>query len=180
MPLYKVDHQQEERTQRKSPDEDGFPHGTFAQINLTMIFNAVLRLACYPSGWKSARIVPVLKLKKDHHSPKGYRSISLFCTISKVLETLLLARINDHLNEHRLLDNDQFGFRSGHSTTSQFFRITNHVITAFNRRQTAVMVPLNLERAFDKIRHERLQLKLKDCGRRPLEHTSKTGVSITL
>ncbi|GJQ68623.1 hypothetical protein Trydic_g17171 [Trypoxylus dichotomus] len=50
-------------------------------------------------------------------SPKGEptritgRSLS---TISKVFETLLLARINDHLHEQRLQDDDQLGFRPGH------------------------------------------------------------------
>ncbi|GJQ66721.1 hypothetical protein Trydic_g4666 [Trypoxylus dichotomus] len=40
-----------------------------------------------------------------------------------------------HLDEHRLLDHDQCGFRSDHSNTSQLFRITNHATTAFNRKQ---------------------------------------------
>ncbi|GJQ75549.1 hypothetical protein Trydic_g17634 [Trypoxylus dichotomus] len=75
---------------------------------------------------------------EDHHSHEGHRPISLLCTISKVFEILLLAGINDHLDEHRLLDKDQFGFRSGHSNTSQLFRITDHVTTAFNRKQTGI------------------------------------------
>ncbi|GJQ79423.1 hypothetical protein Trydic_g16282 [Trypoxylus dichotomus] len=66
-----------------------------------MIFNAVLRFTCYPFGWKSTRIISVPKPRKDHHSPEGYRPMSLLCTISKVFETLPLARNNDHLDEHR-------------------------------------------------------------------------------
>ncbi|GJQ70087.1 hypothetical protein Trydic_g22563 [Trypoxylus dichotomus] len=92
------------------------------------------------------------------------RLISLLCTIIKVLETSLLAKISDYLDEHRLLDDDQFGFRSGHSTTLQLFRITDHVTTAFNRKQTAIMVSLDLEKALYKIRHEGLLLKIKDYG----------------
>ncbi|GJQ66724.1 hypothetical protein Trydic_g4669 [Trypoxylus dichotomus] len=155
--------------QRKTPGEDGIPSGAPRNlplkllVNLTTIFNAVLYLICYPSRWKCARIVPVPRSKKNHHSPEGYRPISLLCTISKVLETLLLTRISDNLNEHRLLDDDHLGFRSGHSTASQLFQITDHVTIAFNRKQIAVMVSLDLEMAFDKIRHERLLLKMKGC-----------------
>ncbi|GJQ83305.1 hypothetical protein Trydic_g8896 [Trypoxylus dichotomus] len=117
----------------------------------------------------------VPKPKKDHHLPEGYRPISLLYPASKVLETLLLARINDHL------DDDQSRFISGYSSTSQLFRVTDHVTTAFNRKQITVMVSLDLEKAFDKFCHEGLLLKLKDCvfpARRSLEHTFKTGVSM--
>ncbi|GJQ75266.1 hypothetical protein Trydic_g9864 [Trypoxylus dichotomus] len=105
-------------------------------VHLTTILNAVLRLLCYPSRQKSLGI------------------------ISKILQTLLLAEINNHVDE--LLDNDQFAFRSAHSITSHLFRIMDHATTAFNRIQT--IVHLDLEKAFDKIRHERLLLKMKDSG----------------
>ncbi|GJQ79556.1 hypothetical protein Trydic_g16402 [Trypoxylus dichotomus] len=59
---------------------------------------------CYLSRWKSARIIPVHKLKKDHGIPEDHYPTSLLSTINKFLETLLLARINDHLDEHRLLE----------------------------------------------------------------------------
>ncbi|GJQ71212.1 hypothetical protein Trydic_g18457 [Trypoxylus dichotomus] len=65
-----------------------------------------------------------------------------------------------------MLDDVQFGFRLGHSTTSQLFRITDHVRTVLNRKQIAVMVSLDLE-VFDKIRNDGLPLKMKDCGLSP-------------
>ncbi|GJQ73748.1 hypothetical protein Trydic_g14080 [Trypoxylus dichotomus] len=46
----------------------------------------------------------------------------------------------------------------------QLFQSTDHVTTAFNRKQTAAVVSLYLEKAFDKIRHEVLLLKMKDCS----------------
>ncbi|GJQ86526.1 hypothetical protein Trydic_g10426 [Trypoxylus dichotomus] len=98
--------------QRKSPGGDGISNGALKNlplkllVNLTTIFNAVLRLMCYPPGWKSARIALVPKPNRNHHCPEGYHPIPLFCTIKKALESLLLARISDHLDEHRLLDDD--------------------------------------------------------------------------
>ncbi|GJQ70152.1 hypothetical protein Trydic_g22615 [Trypoxylus dichotomus] len=53
--------------------------------------------------------------------------------------------------------------RSGLSRNSQLCRIPDHVITAFNRKQTAVKLSLDLEKAIDKIRHGILLLKMKDC-----------------
>ncbi|GJQ73391.1 hypothetical protein Trydic_g13756 [Trypoxylus dichotomus] len=118
----------------------------------------------FPSKWKSTRIIPILKPNKDHYFSNGYRSISLLTTISNVLETLLLTSINDHLDEHRLEDDDQFGFRPGHSITLQLYQITDHVKTSFNRKQTNIMASLDLEKAFDKIRHKGLVFKVKETG----------------
>ncbi|GJQ86474.1 hypothetical protein Trydic_g10380 [Trypoxylus dichotomus] len=41
---------------------------------------------------------------KDYHTPESDRPISFFITISNIVETLLLAKMSDHLDEHRLLD----------------------------------------------------------------------------
>ncbi|GJQ87409.1 hypothetical protein Trydic_g14553 [Trypoxylus dichotomus] len=64
-----------------------------------------------PSARGFRVIVPVAKPVKDDHSPEGYRPISPLYTISKLCETLLVVRINDHL------DDDLFGCRR-HPATS--------------------------------------------------------------
>ncbi|GJQ78628.1 hypothetical protein Trydic_g11734 [Trypoxylus dichotomus] len=42
--------------------------------------------------------------------------------------------------------------------------MTDLVITAFSKKQIAVMVSLDLEKVFDKFHHEGLLLKMKGCG----------------
>ncbi|KRT86443.1 hypothetical protein AMK59_302 [Oryctes borbonicus] len=155
---------------RKAPAEYGITGGALRNLPLKLllnrkqIFNAVLRLTYYPIRWKSVRIIPALKPKKDPHSSDSYRPISLLGTISKILESLLLTRINEHLVHNQVMDSDQFGFRSDNSTTLQLYRITELVTTAFNRNQTTVIVSLDLEKVFDKIRHEGLFLKMKETS----------------
>ncbi|GJQ77877.1 hypothetical protein Trydic_g16130 [Trypoxylus dichotomus] len=122
-------------------EEDEIPNEALRNLtfrllnNLMTIFNAALCLAYFLCKWKCA-------------------------IISKVLETLLLARANDHLDEYSLQEDDQFGFGPGHLTALQLYRITDDVATTFNRKQT--MVSLGLEKAFDKVRDEGFWLKLKE------------------
>ncbi|GJQ87975.1 hypothetical protein Trydic_g12904 [Trypoxylus dichotomus] len=120
--------------QWKSSGEDGIPYG--AQV------------ANQPDDdlQRHARIILVPKPKKDHHSPEGYRTISLLCTIDKVFETLLLARINGHLGEHRLLDDDQLGFRSGHSTTLQLFWTWTMLQQPLTENRQMVQLPYRRQR----------------------------------
>jgi hypothetical protein len=57
------------------------------------VFNAVLRRQYFPSAWKHARVVSILKEGKDHTLPSSYRHISLLDTVGKLFEKILLARV---------------------------------------------------------------------------------------
>ncbi|GJQ68696.1 hypothetical protein Trydic_g17232 [Trypoxylus dichotomus] len=102
--------------QQKTPSEDYISNRTLKNlslklvVNLTTICNAMPR---FRTRGKSARIISLRKSRKNHHTLEDYRPILLPDTISKVLETLQLARINYPLGEHHPLHDDQFGFKLG-------------------------------------------------------------------
>ena len=52
---------------------------------LTFIFQASLQQSSIPSDWKKANVVPLFK-KGDRAAPSNYRSVSLTCICSKILE----------------------------------------------------------------------------------------------
>jgi hypothetical protein len=64
---------------------------------LVLIFNAILTHH-FPSVWKEARVVSVLKVGKGAALPSSYRPISLSDTIGKLFEKILLARILHELS----------------------------------------------------------------------------------
>jgi len=53
---------------------------------LVLIFNAILFTHIFPTVWKHARVISILKLGKDPALPSFYRHINLFDTIDKLLE----------------------------------------------------------------------------------------------
>ena len=57
----------------------------------------------------------------------SYRPISLLPTISKVLEKLILKRINKELNPQDWIPNHQFGFRQAQSTIQQCHRVADTI-----------------------------------------------------
>jgi len=67
----------------KSPGHDQISNNIFKNIpaktiiQLSHIYNATLRLSYFPSTWKSATIIPVLKPSKPPDKADSYRSISL-------------------------------------------------------------------------------------------------------
>ena len=58
-----------------------------------IISNASLRLGHIPNYWKEAIIVLIPKPMKDHTKCENYRPISLLNTLSKLLERVIINRL---------------------------------------------------------------------------------------
>jgi hypothetical protein len=59
---------------------------------LTKVVNAVIRRQ-YPPVWKHARLLPILKPRKDPTQPSSYRPLSFLDTVGKLFEKILLSRV---------------------------------------------------------------------------------------
>ncbi|XP_044594068.1 uncharacterized protein LOC123271737 [Cotesia glomerata] len=55
-------------------------------VTLTIIFNNALNNAYFPSAWKEAKVLTILKKNKDPTKPVSYRPISLTSNLGKVYE----------------------------------------------------------------------------------------------
>lgn len=119
-------------------------------------FNACLRTCYFPTVWKRARILPFLKKGKDPHLATSYRPISLLPILGKMFERTIHTRLERQIDHLQLQAPEQFGFRSGHSTTHQLHRITNQLKQQLHRRHSALAVSLDIEKAFDTVNHNLL------------------------
>jgi hypothetical protein len=150
----------------KAPGPNGIPNRALkhlpmrAVLLLVHIFNAVLRTHHYPTGWKHARVISILKPGKDPAQPTSYRPISLLDTIGKVFEKILLARILHEVGERGLLRDEQFGFRPKHSTSMQLARLVDRIKRNFGEKRLTGAVFLDVAKAFDTVWIEGLLYKL--------------------
>ena len=68
-------------------------------------------------GVKLADIVPLLKDERlDPNILKNYRPVSNLSFIGKLIERIVLWRLNDHLTKHNLNFPDQFANKKQHSS----------------------------------------------------------------
>jgi hypothetical protein len=91
----------------------------------------------------------------------SYRPIRLLPIISKVLEKLILKKINKDLNPYVWIKNHQVGFRQAHSTVQQCHCITDVINKATQNRQYCTAIFLDVSQAFDKVWHPGLPFKIK-------------------
>ena len=82
----------------------------------------------------------ILKPKKPADDHKSYRPISLLCITYKLMERIILTRINDTVEAH--LPREQAGFRKGRSTTDQIACLVNDIEAAFQRKEKVGVVYL--------------------------------------
>jgi exonuclease III len=151
---------------KKSPGNDAIPnillkHLPRKGIVLFMyIVRACLRLSYFPTTWKTAKVTPIPKAGKDLSSPSNYRPISLLNSLSKIFEKIILSRLNDYLSRNKIIPNEQFGFRRGHSTNHQLLRVSRFIQNSLNLKQSTGMLTFDIEKAFDSVWHKGLLYKM--------------------
>ena len=68
------------------------------------------------------------------------------------------------LNEHNILNENQFGFRSKHSTTLANLELVDTIYRNLDEKQTVLGVYLDLSKAFDTVDHNILLRKMYVYG----------------
>lgn len=131
-----------------------------AVLFLTYIYNSILRLSYIPPSWKHSVIILIHKTGKPPDSPASYRPISLLPTFSKILEKIILRRLNPLINEKKIIPNAQFGFRIKHSAIHQIHRLVDNISTSLEQKQFCSGVFLDVAQAFDRVWHDGLLFKL--------------------
>ena len=121
---------------------------------LTSIVNSSLASGTVPASFKIATIKPLLKKANlDGSDLSNYRPISTLPFLSKVLERVVLAQLLAHLDAEHIMDPMQSAYRTGHSTETAMVRVQSDILQALDRKQSVILVLLDLSAAFDTVDH---------------------------
>ena len=108
--------------------------------------------------WRKSKVVALLKLGKDPKNPKSYRPISLLCTLYKLLESMILTRLQTIIEDKLILQ--QAGFRPGKSCCSQVLNLTQHIEDGFELGLITGAAFIDLSAAYDTVNHRLLLTKM--------------------
>ena len=108
-------------------------------------------------------MTPIYK-KGQRYIPANYRPISLTCISSKLMEHIVASSIMGHADANEILYPLQHGFHTSMSCESQLLCFTDDITKNLQRgKQTDVLV-MDFSKAFDKVDHNLLCLKLSSYG----------------
>ncbi|KAJ4438821.1 hypothetical protein ANN_14773 [Periplaneta americana] len=100
--------------------------GHNAKCTLLHLFNFIWN-SSVPSQWKKAIIIPILKKNKSPADPENFRPISLTSILAKVMERMIIHRLNWFLESNHIIHPAQAGFRCHRSTDQQVVSFTQHI-----------------------------------------------------
>ena len=132
---------------------------------LTHIINLSIQTSTFPTLWKHAKVIPLLKPgSEDQLMPKSYRPVALLSVLSKVLERAIFMQTVQYMNEQNLMHPYHHGFRTDHSTTTAMLQMYDLWVGAANRGELAGVAMIDQSAAFDCVDHPLLIEKLKLYG----------------
>lgn len=153
------------RKKRKNtaPGPDGITMRMLRKIpgrmveEIVKIANRMMKEGRFPKKWKVAKLVLIPKAVKESEIPRA-RPICLIDDIGKCLERIIVERIESWMERMALrgwffgsIANNQYGFRKNRSTIDALGKVKEIVQDAIKNGETAVIVSLDIENAFNSI-----------------------------
>ena len=106
---------------------------------------------------------PIYK-KGNKSDLNNYRPISLLPTISKIFERVIHTQLYNHLSENELLCEQQYGFRSQHSTELAANKLVDYLTHNMDTNKIPTSIYLDLSKAFDTLSFDILLTKFEHYG----------------
>jgi hypothetical protein len=90
------------------------------------LYSECLNRGVFPARWKRVKLIPITKPGKENcEDATKFRPISLVNIGGKVLEKVLINRINYHVYSHEFMNKNQFGFTPQRSTIDAAMAVKN-------------------------------------------------------
>ena len=128
--------------------------------NVLKLFNACVENSQIPLSWKTSTIKMIHKKGGEKSDPTSYRPISITSCLLRLLEQLILTRLQEFLKANNIIIAEQSGFRTSRQTRDNLFYLVQKTTEGFNRKRKNLCIFFDLEKAFDKMWHDGLVYKL--------------------
>ena len=92
-------------------------------------------------------------LKGDKKDAANYRPISLTSHQIKVFERVIRDRLVCYLETHKIISDNQHGFRRGRSCLTQWLKHYDDILKNLNAGYETDVIYLDYAKAFDKVDH---------------------------
>ena len=150
----------------KSPGIDKIPAKVVKDCKIHIVdqlanlINCSLQTCTFPSAWKLAEVIPLMKNDLDAEKGPNNRPISLLPILSKLCERVAYLQLTTFSTGRGKLSKHQSGNKKLYSTETLNILTTDYIIDQMDKKNLTAMVLIDLSKAFDGISHDILLQKL--------------------
>ena len=130
---------------------------------ITYIVNKSIIDCVYPDKWKCGIVSPIPK-KGCLLQPGNWRPVTLLCSMSKILETVLNQQIKRHIDTNHLMPSSQHAYQTGKSTVSAWVEIDTFVTNMMDNGKLVGALLLDMSAAFNLVSKEVIIPKMRILG----------------
>jgi len=112
---------------------------------------------------RTANVSPVYK-KSFRGQVDNYRPVSLTSQVGKILDSIIRDAVVEHLVKNKLIKSSQHGFLKNRSCLTNLLVFFESVTKSVDDGHNVDVMFLDFAKAFDKVPHHRLLMKLKSHG----------------
>ena len=109
--------------------------------------------------FKTAKVIPIHK-SGNKQLVQNYCPLSLLSCLSKIQEKVLKNRLITFFSKHKIIYDNQYGFREKHSVIHAFLDVLLFCYDAIQKKHHSALLLMDLKKAFDTVSHEILLNKL--------------------
>lgn len=135
------------------------------------VFETCFKAGVFPDCWKVQQLVLLPKGDKPPENPSSYRPICLLDTPGKILERIIVGRLEDFTEGPNGLSEHQFGFRKAKSTTEAIKLVVSIARDAISgkrwkrgAKKYCAIVTLDVKNAFNSARWPKIITSLEGLG----------------
>ena len=132
-------------------------------IHLCEIYQPSLDSSKAVKDWKLQNTAPLFK-KGAKDNPANYRPVALTSVPGKILESIIVDEIVNHLETNNLILDSQHGFRKGRSCLTNLIEFFHEMFKIYDHSRAIDILYLDFQKAFDKVPHKRLMRKVRSLG----------------
>ncbi|XP_059217637.1 uncharacterized protein LOC131994777 [Stomoxys calcitrans] len=103
--------------------------------------------------------------KTDYNN---YRPIAILPVVEKVLEEIIVRRLNSFLKKYNIINKQQYGFQKGKNIKQLLGYFANHINESLDQNNNCLALFIDFSKAFDTLPHDKLIEMLERSGIRGL------------
>ena len=133
------------------------------QTCIRKLFNIILTNEKFPSQWRENLLKPIHKKGSDTE-PRNYRGIVISSCLSKLFSRILHNRIEKHIIDYDIMNENQTGFRKDYRTSDHILTLKSIIENQFKKDAYLYTCFVDFEKAFDTVWRNALFKKLEYMG----------------